>query len=90
MWSLLRGGVYLLQGEEVLMLGGSKKDSKLRRAEVLGSGEGSLGQVLCQLCSSSAGDMLRDPLACDTIVEVALAGADGEPMFLMSACYVYL
>lgn len=60
------------------MLGGSKKDSKLRRAEVLGSGDSSLAHHLCQHCAQNAADMLRDPLACDTVVELAQAGADGE------------
>lgn len=59
------------------MLGGSKKDSKLRRAEVLGSGDSSLAHHLCQHCAQNAADMLRDPLACDTVVELAQAGADG-------------
>ena len=60
------------------MLGGSKKDSKLRRAEVLGSGDSSLAHHLCQQCAQNAADMLRDPLACDIVVEIAKAGADGE------------
>lgn len=69
------------------MLGGSKKDSKLRRAEVLGSGDSSLAHHLCQQCAQNAADMLRDPLACDTVVEVAEAGADGEHhVIIMTAC----
>lgn len=67
----------LLQKEETPMLGGSKKDGKLRRSEILGTGDNSLAHHLCQLCANHAADMLQDPLACDVVIEVAQAGADG-------------
>ena len=73
------------------MLGGSKKDSKLRRSEVLGSGSTSLAHHLCQLCTAQAADMLRDPLACDTVIEVAQGGSEGDTCLLMctSGCCYY-
>ncbi len=58
-------------------LGGSKKDSELRRQEILGEGPSSFAGLLCKACKSNAADMLRDPQACDVIVEVAQAGSSG-------------
>lgn len=60
------------------VLGGSKKDNDVRRQEILGEGVGSLAGSLCSACSAHAADMLRDPRACDVIVEVAQAGSSGE------------
>ena len=58
-------------------LGGSKKDNELRRQEILGEGASSFAGLLCKACKLNAADMLRDPQACDVIVEVAQAGNSG-------------
>lgn len=71
------------------MLGGSKKDGKLRRSELMGSGESSLAHHLCQLCASHTADMLRDALACDTVIEVAQGGADSELSFFYALSHTF-
>ena len=58
-------------------LGVSKKDSETRRQEILGEGPSGLGRLLCRCCSDGAAEMLKHPLACDVIVEVAQAGSSG-------------
>ena len=58
-------------------MGGSKKDSELRRQEILGEGASSFAGLLCKACKLNAADMLRDPQACDVMVEVAQAGSSG-------------
>lgn len=74
------------------LLGGSKKDSELRRQEILGEGASSLAGLLCKACKDNAADMLRDPQACDVIVEVAQAGSSGKPAIVhtlscVTCCY---
>ena len=69
----------ILQEQAQSTLGGSKKDNDVRRQEVLGEGASSLGSALCNLCSANAASMLRSPLACDVIVEVAQAGNSRVP-----------
>ncbi len=73
-------------------LGGSKKDNELRRQEILGEGASSFAGLLCKACKLNAADMLRDPQACDVIVEVAQAGSSGTSA-VKCVCYsaqVYL
>ena len=59
-------------------LGGSKKDSEVRRQELLGEGSNSLAARLCTACRDNAAHMLKDQHACDVIVEVAQAGSSGN------------
>lgn len=59
-------------------LGASKKDNELRRQEILGEGARSFAGLLCKACKLNAADMLRDPQACDVIIEVAQAGSSGK------------
>lgn len=66
------------QEQAQAVLGGSKKDNDVRRQEILGEGAGSLAGMLCSTCSTHAADMLRDPRACDVIVEVAQGGSAGK------------
>ena len=68
----------LLQEQAGETLGGSKKDCEVRRQEILGEGPSSLAGLLCKACKDGAADMLRDPLACDVIVELAQAGCSGS------------
>lgn len=68
----------VLQEQAQAVLGGSKKDNDVRRQEILGEGAGSLAGSLCSTCSAHAADMLRDPRACDVILEVVTAGSAGE------------
>ncbi|DBA93738.1 TPA: hypothetical protein ACH3X3_013804 [Trebouxia sp. C0006] len=72
-------GSEILEDQEQVgdTLGGSKKNSELRRQEILGEGPSSFAGLLCKACKSNAADMLRDPQACDVIVEVAQAGSSG-------------
>ncbi|KAL3157064.1 hypothetical protein ABBQ38_001311 [Trebouxia sp. C0009 RCD-2024] len=65
------------QEQAQAVLGGSKKDNDVRRQEILSEGAGSLAGSLCSTCSAHAADMLRDPRACDVILEVATAGSSG-------------
>lgn len=69
--------LYVSQEQEQAVLGGSKKDNDVRRQEILGEGASSLAGLLCSTCSTHAVDMLRDPRACDVMVEVAQAGSSG-------------
>lgn len=66
------------QEQAQAVLGGSKKGNDVRRQEILGDGSGSLAGMLCSTCSAHAADMLRDPRACDVIVEVAQGGSAGK------------
>ena len=66
------------QEQAQAVLGGSKKDDDVRRQEILGEGAGSLAGMLCSTCGAHAADMLRDPRACDVIVEVAQGGSAGK------------
>ncbi|KAL0034219.1 hypothetical protein WJX77_003906 [Trebouxia sp. C0004] len=72
-------GFKILEDQEQVgeTLGGSKKDNELRRQEILGEGASSFAGLLCKACKLNAADMLRDPQACDVIVEVAQAGSSG-------------
>ena len=83
---------FIIQEQVGDTLGGSKKNSELRRQEILGEGPSSFAGLLCKACKSNAADMLRDPQACDVIVEVAQAGSSGTSA-VKCVCYsakVYL
>lgn len=69
----------VVQEQTQSTLGGSKKDNDVRRQEILGEGASSLASALCDVCSANAANMLRSPMACDVIVEVAQAGSSGVP-----------
>ena len=60
------------------MLGASKKLPGVRRAEVLGSGLGSLAGRLVHLCTDRAGQLLRHPVGSSVLLEVAMGGEGGE------------
>ena len=59
------------------MLGASKKLLSVRRAEVLGSGLGSLAGRLVHLCTEEAEQLLRHPVGSSVLVEVAMGGEGG-------------
>jgi pumilio family protein 6 len=58
-------------------LGESKKDSALRRQELLGSGPDSLGAGLVGLCAEQAVQLLTNPVGSEVLVEVARGAAGG-------------
>ena len=59
------------------MLGESKKPLGVRRAELFGSGLGSLAGRLVQLCTDKAEQLLRHPTGSNVLVEVAIGGEGG-------------
>ncbi|CAD7699200.1 unnamed protein product [Ostreobium quekettii] len=59
------------------LLGVSKKDSYVRRQEVLGHGKDSLSEAIISQCLSNMGTLLRSPFGADAIAEVATGGVDG-------------
>ena len=59
------------------VLGTSKKSMEVRRAEVLGSGLGSLAGRLLHLCTHKADALLRNPIGSGVLVEVATGGEGG-------------
>jgi len=54
-----------------------KKPIHVKRKELLGSGKGSLGVQLVEMCTENAGDMIRDVHLADTLVEVVRGGDGG-------------
>ena len=60
------------------VLGASKKAAEVRRAELLGQGQGSLAHALTQTCREHAAAWLRQPVTCGLVTEVSRGGADGE------------
>ena len=65
-------------GPPAQVLGASKKLPGVRRAEVLGSGLGSLAGRLVHLCTAKAGQLLRHPVGSSVLLEVAMGGEGGE------------
>lgn len=61
-------------GEQV---GGRRKSPRLRRSEILGSGEGSLGTSLLSQATTNLKDWIESPTASDCIVELASGAAEG-------------
>ncbi|EFJ45371.1 pumilio family protein [Volvox carteri f. nagariensis] len=59
------------------VLGASKKDPRLRRRELLGSGPKSLSVKLTQVVAAEAPALLRSPHSCELVVEVARGGESG-------------
>ncbi|GIL88103.1 hypothetical protein Vretimale_13967 [Volvox reticuliferus] len=59
------------------VLGASKKDSRLRRKELLGRGPKSLSAKLTEVVAAEASALLRSPHSCELVVEVARGGESG-------------
>ncbi|GLC37797.1 hypothetical protein PLESTB_001477700 [Pleodorina starrii] len=59
------------------VLGASKKDPRVRRRELLGSGPKSLSAKLTQVVGAEAMALLRSPHSCELVVEVARGGESG-------------
>ena len=74
---ILQGAPEEGAGGNVTQPGARKKDTQVRRQEVLGEGADSLAGILLTTATEAAAELLRASPGADIVVELAAGGVDG-------------